>query len=73
MRAGSTQLPIRTLIKSLDKLPTDKSAVIITECGSGHRSAMAMMALNMLGYSNVKSMAGGFNAWKAANLPGSSG
>ena len=67
--AGSVNIPIRTLIKSLDKLPQDKSAAIIAECGSGHRSAMAMMALNLLGYTNVKSLAGGFGAWKAANLP----
>jgi rhodanese-related sulfurtransferase len=67
--AGSVNIPVRTLIKSLDKLPQDKSAAIIAECGSGHRSAMAMMALNLLGYTNVKSLAGGFGAWKAANLP----
>jgi rhodanese-related sulfurtransferase len=67
--AGSTNVPVRTLIKGLDKLPQDKSAVIIAECGSGHRSALAMMALNLLGYTNVKSLAGGFGAWKAANLP----
>jgi len=67
--AGTVNIPIRTLIKSLDKLPQDKSAAIIAECGSGHRSAMAMMALNLLGYTNVKSLAGGFGAWKAANLP----
>lgn len=67
--AGSVNVPTRTLIKNLDKLPADKAAPIITECGSGHRSAMAMMALNLLGYTNVKSMAGGFSAWKAANLP----
>jgi rhodanese-related sulfurtransferase len=67
--AGSINVPIRTLIKSLDKLPQDKAAVVIAECGSGHRSAMAMMALNLLGYTNVKSLAGGFGAWKAANLP----
>lgn len=67
--AGSTNIPLRTLVKNLDKLPQDKSTAIITECGSGHRSAMTMMALNLLGYTNVKSMAGGFAAWKAANLP----
>ncbi|MCL4394822.1 MAG: rhodanese-like domain-containing protein [Chloroflexi bacterium] len=67
--AGSTNIPVRTLIKSLDKLPQDKSAVVIAECGSGHRSAMTMMALNLLGYTNVKSLAGGFGAWKNANLP----
>jgi rhodanese-related sulfurtransferase len=67
--AGSVNIPLRTLIKNVDKLPQDKAAVVIAECGSGHRSAMTMMALNLLGYTNVKSMAGGFTAWKAANLP----
>ncbi len=67
--AGSVNVPIRTLVKNLDKLPVDKAAVVIAECGSGHRSAMAMMALNLLGYTNVKSLAGGFGAWKTANLP----
>jgi rhodanese-related sulfurtransferase len=67
--AGSTNIPIRTLIRNLDKLPPDKGAAIITECGNGHGSAMAMMALNLLGYNNVKSLAGGFNAWTKAGLP----
>jgi rhodanese-related sulfurtransferase len=69
MIAGSVNIPVRTLIKNLDKLPQDKNAAIIAECGSGHRSAMTMMALNLLGYANVKSLAGGFGAWKSANLP----
>ncbi len=67
--AGATNIPVRTLIKNLDKLPQDKTAPIIAECGSGHRSAMTMMALNLLGYTNIKSLAGGFGAWKTANLP----
>ncbi len=32
-----------------------------------------MAALQLLGYTNVKSMAGGLAAWKAANLPVASG
>jgi rhodanese-related sulfurtransferase len=67
--AGSLNVPIRTLVKNLDNMPQDKNAVVIAECGSGHRSAMAMMALNLLGYTNVKSLSGGLTAWKAANLP----
>ncbi len=66
---GSTSIPVRTLIKNLDKLPQDKTAAIIAECGNGHRGAMTMMALNLLGYSNVKSLAGGFGAWSKAGLP----
>ena len=67
--AGATNLPIRALVKNLVKLPPDKGATIIAECATGHRSAMAMMALSLLGYKNVTSLAGGFNAWTKAGLP----
>jgi rhodanese-related sulfurtransferase len=30
---------------------------------------MSIVALNLLGYTNVKNIGGGLNAWKAANLP----
>ncbi|MBI5880486.1 MAG: rhodanese-like domain-containing protein [Chloroflexi bacterium] len=66
---GAVNVPIRTLAKSLDKLPTDKSAPIVIYCAIGHRGGMAMMALQLMGYTNVKSLSGGFNAWKGANLP----
>jgi rhodanese-related sulfurtransferase len=66
---GSISIPVRTLIKSLDKLPADKTAPIIITCQSGHRGMFSMMALQMLGYTNVKNISGGVNAWKAANLP----
>ncbi len=69
MIAGSVNVPIRTLIKTVDKLPQDKTIAIIAECGSGHRSAMAMVALNLMGYTNVKSLAGGFGAWSKAGMP----
>ena len=66
--AGSVNVPTRTLIKSLDKLPA-KDQPIVSYCGIGHRGAMGMMALGLLGYTNVKSIAGGFGAWKTAKLP----
>ncbi|MBI5649907.1 MAG: hypothetical protein HZC40_05580 [Chloroflexi bacterium] len=66
---GSLEIPVRTLIKSLDKLPADKAAPILVTCQSGHRGMFSMMALQMLGYTNVKNISGGINAWKAANLP----
>ncbi len=65
--AGAVNLPIRTLTKNLDKLPA-KDQPIVVYCAIGHRGAVAMMTLQLLGYTNVKSLAGGFNAWKAANL-----
>jgi rhodanese-related sulfurtransferase len=66
---GSVNVPVRTLIKSLDKLPADKAAPIVLICASGHRGMMSIVALNLLGYTNVKNIAGGLNAWKTANLP----
>ena len=66
---GSVNVPVRTLIKSLNQLPTDKTAQILVTCASGHRGMMSMMALQLLGYTNVKNIAGGVNGWKAANLP----
>src|SRR5437868_6048343 len=47
----------------------DPNAVIICHCGGGGRSALAAESLQKMGYKNVRSMAGGLKAWKAAGLP----
>jgi rhodanese-related sulfurtransferase len=69
MIEGAVNIPLRTLVKSLDKLPDDKAAPIVVYCAVGHRGALAMMTLHLLGRPNVKSLSGGLAAWKAANLP----
>jgi rhodanese-related sulfurtransferase len=51
-----------------EKVP-DPNAVIICHCGGGGRSALAAESLQKMGYKNVRSMAGGFKAWKATGLP----
>jgi rhodanese-related sulfurtransferase len=51
-----------------EKFP-DREAMIICHCGGGGRSALAAESLQKMGYKNVRSMAGGFKAWKAAGLP----
>src|SRR5438067_10991910 len=51
-----------------DKFP-DRNMTIITHCGCGGSSTLAADSLQKLGYKNVRSMAGGFKAWKAAGLP----
>lgn len=65
---GAVNIPLKELTKNLDKLPA-KDQPIVVMCAIGHRGGIAMAALHLLGYSNVKSLSGGFNAWKAANLP----
>ena len=51
-----------------DKFP-DRNMTIICHCGGGGRSALAAESLQKMGYKKVRSMAGGFKAWKTAGLP----
>ena len=52
-----------------EKVP-DTNALIICHCGGGGRGALATESLQKMGYKNVRNLAGGFKAWKAAGLPG---
>jgi rhodanese-related sulfurtransferase len=65
--AGAINIPLSTLQANLNKIPKDKEVVVY--CRSGHRSANAVNQLKQLGYTNVKSMAGGINNWKAGGFP----
>src|SRR5438094_7245945 len=42
----------------------DKGARLVVYCAGGTRSAFAVKTLAELGYTDVVSMAGGFNQWK---------
>jgi rhodanese-related sulfurtransferase len=66
---GAVNIPVNEFFTDMTKLPTDKAAAVITVCQSGHRGAMAMMAMRMIGYTNVVSMSKGMNGWVAENLP----
>jgi sulfur-carrier protein adenylyltransferase/sulfurtransferase len=50
-----------------DQIP-EKASEVILYCAGGTRSALAARSLGELGYSNVRSLAGGFSAWKRAGL-----
>ncbi len=66
---GSLNVPFEVLWENLDKLPADKTAPLVVMCQSGVRSALVLSALNLSGYSQVTNLAGGFNAWKTAQMP----
>ena len=55
-------------LKIEDRVP-DLAAEIICYCGGGSRSALVTDSLQKMGYTNVKSMTGGFKAWREQNLP----
>ncbi|MDQ4133196.1 MAG: molybdopterin-synthase adenylyltransferase MoeB [Actinomycetota bacterium] len=50
------------------RLP-DHDAPVVVYCAGGTRSAFAARTLNDLGYTDVVSMAGGFNKWKDEGRP----
>ena len=47
----------------------DRSRPIVVYCAGGVRSALAAKSLGEIGYSDVVSMAGGFNRWKDEGHP----
>jgi rhodanese-related sulfurtransferase len=65
---GAVNVPLNELTQHLDLLPNLDQNILVY-CGSGHRSAIAMASLNLLGYTQVRSLLGGFGAWTAAELP----
>jgi len=66
--AGAVNIPIREVLANLDKLPAQDQPIVIY-CVSGHRGALVTSALNHLGYTDVRNLGGGINAWKKAELP----
>lgn len=64
---NAVNIPLRSLIENLDKIPTDKPAILY--CASGHRTAIAMTALRVLGYNNISSFPPSIKAWKEAGEP----
>jgi len=62
MSRGTIELEVE------EKFP-NRNTTIICQCGGGGRSALAAESLQKMGYKNVRSLAGGFKAWKVASLP----
>jgi rhodanese-related sulfurtransferase len=65
---GAKNVPLATLEKSGD-LPKNKALPLVVLCPSGTRATRAVAILHKLGYENSHSLAGGFAAWRDANLP----
>src|SRR5437667_1948023 len=66
---NATHLSRGTIELDIEEKVPDLNALIICHCGGGGRSALAAESLQKMGYKNVRSMDGGFKAWKAAGLP----
>ena len=63
---GARWIPRGFLEQRIEDQVPEKSSEIVLYCAGGTRSALAARSLEELGYTNVKSLAGGFSAWKRA-------
>lgn len=54
------------IVENSASLPKDKNAPIILYCETGRMSNDAISTLQKLGYTNVRHLAGGMDAWKKA-------
>ncbi|CAN5741778.1 molybdopterin-synthase adenylyltransferase MoeB [soil metagenome] len=61
---GAMHIPRGQLESSIEGRVPDHDTSLIVHCAGGTRSAFAAKTLTELGYSDVVSVAGGFNKWK---------
>jgi rhodanese-related sulfurtransferase len=66
---GAKHLNRGVIELEIEEQVPDLTTPIICYCGGGSRSALVTESLQKMGYENVRSLAGGFRAWKDAGLP----
>jgi hydroxyacylglutathione hydrolase len=64
---GAVNIPVGQLPNRLDAVPRDR--LVVLQCQSGGRSAIAASVLVARGFANVVNLTGGMNGWRAAGYP----
>ncbi len=65
---GAKSVPLGQLETS-NALPKNKALPLVVVCATGVRAGRAVGTLKKLGFGNARALAGGLEAWRAANLP----
>ena len=65
---GAQNMPLGSLPDKLDDIDEWKNQEIIVHCKSGSRSAAAKAFLTQQGFTNVRNLLGGFQAYSAAGI-----
>lgn len=65
---GSRNVPFGQ-IEGHKQLPSNKALPLVVVCPTGARAGRAAGMLRKLGYEKAQVLAGGFKAWRDANLP----
>ncbi len=67
--AGAVHVGRGIIERDIVGLYPEKDAELILYCGGGYRSALAADSLQLMGYTNVFSMIGGWTAWNENGAP----
>jgi molybdopterin/thiamine biosynthesis adenylyltransferase/rhodanese-related sulfurtransferase len=65
---GASHVSKSYIEQQIEGIAPDRDAPVILYCAGGVRSLFAAQTLEQMGYTNVASMSGGFQAWKGAGL-----
>ena len=65
---GAQNIPLNSLPEKLDDIDEWKNQEVIVHCKSGSRSASAKAYLTQQGFTNVRNLVGGFQAYMAAGI-----
>ena len=64
---GGLHLPLGQVLSMMtDDIEDWKDEEIVIHCRAGHRSLQAALMLETMGFTNVKNLEGGIQAWQAA-------
>ena len=66
---GATHLCKGIIERDIETLLPDHGAPIVLYCGGGFRSALSALNLQKMGYTQVRSMDGGWRGWTEAEYP----
>lgn len=66
---GAEHLGKGIIERDIETFAPDKASELILYCGGGFRAALSADSLQRMGYTNVRSMAGGWRAWNEAGNP----
>src|SRR6202171_4800973 len=69
MLPGAKHVPRGFLELRIEETVPDHGADVVLYCAGGTRSLLAAKTLKEMGYTRVRSLAGGYSAWKDAGLP----
>lgn len=66
---GATHLWVDEFMTRTAELPEDLDANVVVYCASSYRGGIVATMMGLMGYTNVRNMAGGINGWIAVELP----